>query len=555
MERRVLAAVGVLGLAPVVACGLWTAVAHVAGAQGEVSAPRLIGAAVAAALVGVLPLAFDGTPRRAPGGSRFRTRSFVWGSVLVVSMVSALALAPERRWLATTLLLTVGIASGWAFRSLVHRVPRTIDGWARVRPVLAVLWLLTALLAVTQSYRMSVFMTDPAETGYSVMPGLELAERHSCLTAYFQAACLARVGHDNIYDFDSAPELAELADISPFLQDPYQYLPPFLLLPRMLLGITSDFTLLRAQWYVLNVLVTALCWMVAAGWVGGRARQWMIGLLPLFWISFPIQINLQSGNFHLMLAMGAIVAMIAFDRGRFATGGSLLAFTTLSKISPGILGIVLLGRRELRAVGWTAAFGLLLVLAVFPVLGPAPWEAFIHYDLPRLQSGEAFSFLDASLDEITINFSPFGLPFKLRELGVDVGWAEARIVGNLYTFLLIVVAVIAAVRLRATVNRSHQLSVWLALLTLAALRSPFAPPNVFIGLVWLLVLLAAEAERRWQMACVAALWILLTLWWPMEGVIPAITLSLVRQAILLGGLTWLALRAPVGTADPRDMPA
>jgi len=468
------------------------------------------------------------------------TRRLAMGLVALVASVAAPLVAGNRWWLLLPVLLAVGAGSAWAFRTVVAWLPTSFDGRARLHPVLAGLWLLAALVAVVQSNRMSVFMTDPGESGYSLMPGIEVVELHSCFSAYVQGASLARDGHDNVYDFGAAPESATTVDIAPFDLDTYGYPPPFLLLPRLFLSLTGDFVLLRAWWYVLTVLTMAAGWAIAVNWLDGRDRHQMIKFIPLVWVSMPVQFTLQTGNFQIAAVFMAIIAMIAIHRRRVAVGGSILAFATLAKFSPGLLALALLAQRKLRAAAWTAGFGVVFSLAVLPLFGPAPWKAFFGYHLPRLQSGEALGFLNRSLDEIANNFSPFGIPFKLQQLGLNVGWELARQVSNLYSVLLVVLAIVVGRRLGS--GRGYDLRVWLALLTLGALRSPFAPPHVLVGLIWLLVLLSAELESRWQVAGFATLWILFNVFAPMESVLPAILLSLLRQTLLFGGLTWLALR-------------
>ena len=168
-----------------------------------------------------------------------------------------------------------------------------------------------------------------------------------------------------------------------------------------------------------------------------------------------------------------------------------------------------------------------------------------------MQSGDALAFLDDSLDEIANNFSIFGIPFKFQQLGFDVGWDLARTLGNLYSVLLLVLAFVVGRRLGA-VNRGHELLVWLALLTLGSLRSPFAPPHVLVGLIWILVILSAQVRSRWQVGGIVVVWLLFNFFVPMEAVAPTIALSLVRQTVLLAGLFWLVLRRP-GTVQTPPM--
>lgn len=554
-EQRCLAAFVLLLLTPVVVCGLWAAMAHSVGIQGGLSAPAIVASGSVVALFGFVPYAFvRGSAKNSDSILRGKPARLALGGVALAALVASPVVAGDHWWALLPVLLAVGAGAGWAFCGVVVRIPKSFDGRARRHPVLAGLWLLTALVAVGQSHRTSVFMTDPSEVGYSFMPGVDFLVRHSCLTAYVHGASLARDGHENVYDFNSAPPSMTTVDLSPFDRDTYGYPPPFLLLPRLFLALTTDYSLLRSLWYVFSTLTMAAGWTMAVRWLDDPYRHAMLKLFPLFWISMPVQFNLQVGNFQLATVFIAILAMVAIERRRVAAGGLLLAFATLSKFSPGLLALALLVQRNLRAAAWTAGFGVLLSLAVLPVFGVAPWDAFFRYQLPRIQSGEALGFLDDSLTEIANNLSVFGIPFKFQELGLDVGWDLARTLSNVFSVILIVVTIVAARRLGSG-NRGHELCVWLALLTLGALRSPFAPPLVLVGFLWLLVLLSAELRSKWQVAVFVVLWILFNVFVPMESVLPSVLLSLFRQSLLLTVLFWLALRrAPSPVTSPLQSP-
>lgn len=542
IEQRCIAAVAVLLLAPVAVCGLWVGLSHLVGIQGAMSAPAVIAFGSAVALCAILLCAIvRPTNNPSDSGARGKRFRFALGGGVIAATIAALAIGSEHWWYVLAVYQAVGLGSAWAFRSVVSKIPESFNGRARQHPVLTGLWLLVALVAVVQSNRTSIFMTDSSQVGYSFMPDLEFLVQHSCLTAYIHGADLALLGHQNVYDFDTADAGLTTVDTSPFDQDTYGYPPPFLLLPRMFLALTTDYSVLRALWYVLTVLTMAGGWAFAVGWLDGKARHQMVKLFPLFWISLPVQFNLQVGNFQLATVFITILAMIAIHRRRVAVGGLCLAFTTLSKFSPGLLALVLLVQRNLRAAAWTAGFGVVLSLTVLPVFGSAPWEAFFGYHLPRIQSGEALGFLDDSLMEIANNFSVFGIPFKLQQLGFDVGWDLAQTLSNWYSAILIVLTIVVARRLGSG-NHNHQLHVWLALITLGALRSPFAPPLVMVGFLWVLVLVSAELKSKWRVAAFVALWILFNVYVPMEDVLPSILLSLSRQLILFSVLFWIALR-------------
>lgn len=93
------------------------------------------------------------------------------------------------------------------------------------------------------------------------------------------------------------------------------------------------------------------------------------------------------------------------------------------------------------------------------------------------------------------------------------------------------------------VRPAHRAAAWMAVLTLATLRSPYAPPYVMSGMLYALLLVSGEVRSRVHIALYVAAWLLFTL--PV-GVSPdAMWLSLARQLIVLGCLFWMAARRDV----------
>ena len=102
-------------------------------------------------------------------------------------------------------------------------------------------------------------------------------------------------------------------------------------------------------------------------------------------------------------------------------------YTSFGKVSPGILGVVLLVQRRIRSAATTAGFGVVFVALCVLRSGTSPIKSFLTYALPRLSSGRAFPFMATEVGILT-NMSPFGFPFKLHFRGLDVGdpWHLAR---------------------------------------------------------------------------------------------------------------------------------
>ena len=82
---------------------------------------------------------------------------------------------------------------------------------------------------------------------------------------------------------------------------------------------------------------------------------------------------------------------------------------------------MLAGQRRWREIGWTLGFGVAFVMLALLILGTDPFVAFVSYQLPRIVSGEAFSFnerADVPAFIVSRNLSIYGIAAKLRLLGL-----------------------------------------------------------------------------------------------------------------------------------------
>jgi hypothetical protein len=234
-----------------------------------------------------------------------------------------------------------------------------------------------------------------------------------------------------------------------------------------------------------------------------------------------------------------VLGWVAIERRQDGVGGGLLAAATLAKISPGLLGVVLLAQARWRVVAFTCLAAVGLGALSVAVLGTQVWRDFLFYHLPHLESGEAYRFLSGT-GETTMNLAPFGIPFKLRALGFEGwGWPQARLFGHVVTAAAFVLAVLAG---RNTGSPQHRLTVWLAVLMLASLRSPFAAPYVLSTMVLFLLVLATEIRSRLGLAVFLALCLLTFPPMPGSGAPVLVAVSLVRAVLLYAVLVWAVLR-------------
>ena len=407
-----------------------------------------------------------------------------------------------------------GAALGWA----CHGWLPALDPAASLRP-LKVVSLLATVAALVMLARLSVFMIDSSHVGSSWLPASRWELEHSCLTAYVVAGqalpTTPNVYDAALYDLPGDPKAPRVArKLGPFNIDVYEYPPPFLLLPRALRLDAGHFDRARALWFGLTGGFMLFVMVLAARMLGPAAGTRTLLLAPLVWLSMSALSTIQKGNIQPVVIAASVLAMILFERRRFALGGALLAFFTLSKLYPGLLIVYLLAGRRWRAVAWTGAMALAFLGVSLLDTGWRPYAAFLDH-LPGLVGGEAFPAFRRP-GAMAINLSVPGLVFKAKLFGVDGGgFPLAKLVGWIYTLVAVAVAAWAG---RRAWRDDEKPIVWLAVLILATLRSPFLPQTyAVLPPLWLLTVLGARAmPTQRTLVVVLASWAVFNLYWPAD---------------------------------------
>ncbi len=410
------------------------------------------------------------------------------------------------------------------------------------------------VLAIAQLGRLTVFTVVPTRDDFAAVPWSSFSRHHYCGTAYFEAGRLVRA-ETNVYDNvlydrpDSVPTAPRKPrTIDGFNVDVYEYPPPFLVLPRLLMRGAPDLVRFRMLWFGLSSASLLAAMLVVAAALRPAPATRAVLLMPLVWAALPTIGGLQMGNFQVMALAASMAGMAMFSRRHDAAGGLLLGFAVIGKVFPGLLLLYLAARRAWRPVLATCTGSLLIVLFALWDVGLAPFAAFVHH-LPRLLSGEAFSAL-RNPAAVANNLSIPGLVFKLRFFGLpELGFGAAKLAGWIYTLFLVAVTVLLARR-----ERGGPVA-WMTVLVLATLRSPFLPASyASVAPLWLLTLLVAQDEvRRRALAWTGLAWLGLEFVWPIDWpldprVVSAI--NLVPMAITVA-LAVLGVLSDAGSAATR----
>lgn len=409
------------------------------------------------------------------------------------SIGAVLAVASVLPWGFLPLVVLISLVLSWIASRIADALPASVDGaWQRSRGK-TIAWTALALVMLLQLSRLSAFMADRDNTWGSTFPPVEFTVTHMCMGSYVHAADLTRQDDPNVYSPEHYPSfgLNEAKDIQTsvsglqqYLDDAFLYAPPFLLLPRLWLSLSNDYLNIRSVWFTVQFLAFATFAAFLARWVGGSGGAWALWMLPLVFASMPTMFNFQFGQAHLLTIGTAVGAMLAFDLKRPALGGALLAWGVASKIFPGVLILYLLFQKRWFEVAWTTVFGVALGLLAWVVIGSTQIIQFVDYMLPRLTSGDAFSFVTDTLPIVT-NLSIPGTVWKLNFLGFENGASLLGVASVVYTLLLLVAIWYAA---RLDVDRLGRVQIWFTILILASLRSPIVPIYGAVPILWLMTL-------------------------------------------------------------------
>lgn len=422
---------------------------------------------------------------------------------IIINLIFGLAILTGLKalgfYLITSILISLVLLITGTFL-LAKRLPAQLTGLFKLKPFLCSLWLLAALVAVGQTARLSTFMIEPTQTQYSLFPNDKWFVEHCCLTAYTESARMSNAGEKNIYDKNLYFVKGGLKDekgfppfrkISNFKVDHYHYPPTFLLLPISVMAIVGEnFINIRMLWFSLGIIMLMITIGLIIFRLEPEGQMRMISMAPLLWCSIPVLGGLQMSNVQIIVVSISIISMLLFPIQR-AVGGVLLAMSAVAKIFPGILGIYLLAQKKYREAFWAIGFAAILSLLAFFVVGPNPFLAFLNYELPKLSTGEAFMGPFSRIFAVARNMAPFGIPIKLSWLGVDgMSLETGRIIS--FIFLMIVVALaIWAGRQKPRTN-TEAVSIWISLISLGSLVSPFAPANYVLVPLTMLICLNRE---------------------------------------------------------------
>ena len=215
--------------------------------------------------------------------------------------------------------LAISAASTTVVSVALRRRLAALDERAAGRGLLVLSGVAT-VLAIFQLVRLTVFTVAPTRDDFAAVPWSSFSRHHYCGTAYFVAGGVARevtnVYDNALYDHPDSVATAQRKPrtIDGFNVDVYEYPPPFLLLPRMLMQLAPDLTRFRMVWFGLSSASLLVAMLIVASALSRAQATRAVLLMPLVWAGMTTIAGLQMGNFQVMTLAISMTGMAMFSR-------------------------------------------------------------------------------------------------------------------------------------------------------------------------------------------------------------------------------------------------
>lgn len=227
----------------------------------------------------------------------------------------------------------------------------------------------------------------------------------------------AAIGPDNPWQ-NAADQGGYTAFLHPYVQTP---LWGYALLPLCRHTSWDGFEWIFAVLALLSF--AALVFLVALYWAPTLLRPApLVCVLVVLWFFSPFRYSMALMQTHIFFVLAMVAAVMLADRDRPLAAGLLLAFAATVKITPGVLVVYWLVRRQWKAAAYAVAWSAALWITTRLIAGPelmATYSATIdrvsHTLLPAMNNQSlAAWWMDFFIHVKFDSFRPLPLPNALR---------------------------------------------------------------------------------------------------------------------------------------------
>jgi hypothetical protein len=339
---------------------------------------------------------------------------------------------------------------------------------ARVAPhAISVMWLVVALLTA----RLALQASNAATRQTNGFGG------------YYSAARLVAHGADISRLYDDVWFGNQMQVIGLHVADIYRPNPPTLALLLAPFGLFNHDTS-RILW----ILMSLLCLALAIGLLAHTSHIALPVVAALALVLHPVAANIEQGQIYLLLLALLTLAWYGYHHARAKALGAGMTLLLLMKTAVPLLWPLLALQRRWRALVWSGAATLTLVLATLPWAGIDAWRAYIP-TVSHLGSGPEFA--------VTAYQSQSSLVRHL--LTQDPRWNPAPLTDAPTLATLLVwgsLALMLALTLAVFVTRRHDDLAFASIVALSLIASPVSAEYHFVLLMVPLVILIGWARSH-----------------------------------------------------------
>ena len=306
---------------------------------------------------------------------------------------------------------------------------------------------------------------------------------------------------------------------------------------------------------LIGMAVTVIAWfLLVRAFRLELKERWLLAFL--FLVNGPLLSGIKFGNTSEMILFALIVGLMLIRAGRSGAAGAVFGAATVIKPLLALFGLFFLFRRDVRGVLGYAAVGVVTVLLSLLVFG---WADNLYWFETCIVKYSHIWLSTFNVQSISGFLLRLDANARLSEWVSQMPTPGQKLVANIFTGLVFLVAVLACVRLPAKMSALNETNTgsrrdlqYLLVICLCLVSSPLTWSHYYL---WLLIptafflqgrlpLFNSQTERRVG-------WVAIALVTPLDGwpwsipnsLLMTVYRTIIMSHLFLGGLIWFGLIA------------